>query len=190
MAKENKRTILSHEEVELLMKLDANVCSNYLHRLIDGVCHRGKPSYEEYKKWWNLHEWWCVGDAFTGLYKHAVKHSWGKEQFLEQVSSLTAEYQTAACDVLVSREKEVRSQLLMDSHAISHASMTDFDWKLKLVLSSDKISSVQEPLLSLDMIIQTNDGQKTVAVELNKGQLAHLISTLEAANKAIIQLKS
>lgn len=53
-------------------------------------------------------------------------------------------------------------------------------------MSSDKISSVQEPVLALDMEVQTTDGRKTVSVELNKQQLNNLISSLEGANKVII----
>jgi hypothetical protein len=55
-------------------------------------------------------------------------------------------------------------------------------------MSSDKISSVQEPVLALDMEVQTTDGRKTVSVELNKEQLSNMINSLEGANKVMIHL--
>ena len=53
-------------------------------------------------------------------------------------------------------------------------------------MSSDKISSVQEPVLALDMEVQTTEGRKTVSVELNKEQLSNMINSLEGANKVFI----
>lgn len=57
-------------------------------------------------------------------------------------------------------------------------------------MSSDKISTVQEPVLSLDMEVQTTDGHKNVSVELNKSQLDNLISSLDAANKVRLSYKN
>lgn len=51
-----------------------------LHRIVDGICHRSKPSYQEYSKVWNLQEWWSVADAYTDVFKLAVKESWTKDQ--------------------------------------------------------------------------------------------------------------
>ena len=56
-------------------------------------------------------------------------------------------------------------------------------------MSSDKISTVQEPVLSLDMDVQSAGGRKTVAVELTKPQLDQLITSLDAANKVKLSAK-
>ena len=53
-------------------------------------------------------------------------------QLLERLSGVSEEYQSVVYDVLSSRDKDIRAQLLSDTHAISHASMTDFDWTLKV----------------------------------------------------------
>lgn len=53
-------------------------------------------------------------------------------------------------------------------------------------MSSDKISSVKESVLAVDMAVQTSDGRKNVTVELNKQELDNLITSLEAANKVRI----
>ena len=50
-------------------------------------------------------------------------------------------------------------------------------------MSSDKLSSVQEPVLSLDMDVQSNSDRQTVSVELSREDLKKLITSLEAANK-------
>ena len=50
-------------------------------------------------------------------------------------------------------------------------------------MSSDKLSSVQEPVLSLDMDVKSNSDRQTVSVELSREDLKKLITSLEAANK-------
>ncbi|XP_060592235.1 COMM domain-containing protein 8-like [Ruditapes philippinarum] len=178
------------ENFELLKKIEIKSAANLLHRLVDGTCHRPRPSYDEFSKVWSLQDWWTLTDAYTDLFKEAVKNTWTKDMLLENLEGLDADYKSVIFDVIDSRRADIRGQLLCDSHAISQANMTDFDWKLKLVMSSDKISSVQEPVLALDMEVQTTDGRKTVSVELNKEQLSNMINSLEGANKALVQLKS
>ena len=58
------------------------------------------------------------------------------------------------------------------------------------MLSSDKLGSVQEPLLSLDLEIMEDNKKRLESVELSKEELAKLISSLEAANKAVLQLRT
>ncbi|KAL4230409.1 COMM domain [Mactra antiquata] len=178
------------DDLVLLKKVDAKLCGNLLHGLVDGICHRGRLSYDQYSEKISLQEWWSLSDAYTNLFKDAVKNSWTKDMIMKEADCLDDEYKSTVVDVISSRSPDIRSQLLNDSHAISLAHMTDFDWKLKLVMSSDKISSVKESVLAVNMTVQSNDGRKNVTVELNKEQLDNLITSLEAANKALVQFKS
>jgi len=50
-------------------------------------------------------------------------------------------------------------------------------------MGSDRISTVQEPLLTLDLDVQTTEGRRNMSMELDQEQLASLIASLEAANK-------
>lgn len=54
---------------------------------------------------------------------------------------------------------------------------------LQLALSSDKISSLHTPLLSLNLDVRENGALQSVTVEMNKEELSTLISSLETANK-------
>ena len=57
-----------------------------------------------------------------------------------------------------------------------------FFW-LQLVMASDKLESVQEPLVSLDLDVQGQPENRHVSIEMNKDDLGKLMTTLEAANK-------
>ncbi len=54
---------------------------------------------------------------------------------------------------------------------------------LQLALSSDKISSLNTPLLGLSLDVKENQALRSVTMEMNREELNTLISSLEAANK-------
>lgn len=53
------------------------------------------------------------------------------------------------------------------------------------MMSSDKIASVQEPVVSLDLDISQGQDKKIHSLELSKDELAKLISSLEGTNKVL-----
>lgn len=61
---------------------------------------------------------------------------------------------------------------------------------VQLVLSSDKLSSVQEPLLSLHLDLNEEGERKSEDIEFSKEELAKLISSLDSANKTMLQLRT
>ena len=58
-----------------------------------------------------------------------------------------------------------------------------FSLFLQLALSSDKISSLNTPLLSLGLDVRQNGVLRPVTMEMNREELSTLICSLEAANK-------
>lgn len=50
-------------------------------------------------------------------------------------------------------------------------------------MSSDKLATVQEPLLVVDLDVRESDKKKAMSLEMNKLELGKLITSLEAANK-------
>ena len=59
----------------------------------------------------------------------------------------------------------------------------------QLALSSDKLATLQEPLLQLDLDVRDANGEKKeVFLELNKAELAKLITSLEGCSKVSFNL--
>lgn len=52
-----------------------------------------------------------------------------------------------------------------------------------MVMSSDKLANIKEPLAIVEFDLQTSDGKKTAALEMNKSELKMFLDSLEAANK-------
>ena len=56
-----------------------------------------------------------------------------------------------------------------------------------MIMSSDKLASIKEPVVALDFDVVESGEDRNVSVELTKEELNSLISSLEAANKVSIQ---
>lgn len=161
-----------------------------MHQLIDGICKRGHPTYTDYSEVWTLQEWWAMVDKLENIIKDSVKETWTKDQILQSLNGLTDELKQNVIDAVNTRRDEIKNQLGAETCGISQAVLSDFDWQVKLVLSSDKISSIQEPILSLDLDVQDNQSKQTHSIELDQQELKKLITSLEGANKVVQQLKS
>lgn len=61
--------------------------------------------------------------------------------------------------------------------------ITDTEIYLQLAMASDKLSSIQEPLLNLDLDVQNEVSTEIHSLELTREDLKNLISSLEGANR-------
>ncbi len=67
---------------------------------------------------------------------------------------------------------------------ISYSWLDDFDWSLRMVMSSDKLSDLHKPLLMLSLETTNANGEKTTQlVELTAEELKHLIDKLKTVQK-------
>ncbi|CAJ0956770.1 unnamed protein product [Ranitomeya imitator] len=100
-----------------------------------------------------------------------------------ELSGLNPEYQEMMIKCIKSRNPEIKEALVEKVCAMSSSYLQDFDWQLKLAMSSDKLSTLQMPLVNLDLDIVENGAIAPVSIEMNKEELQNLINSLEAANK-------
>ncbi|XP_042534372.1 COMM domain-containing protein 8 [Dipodomys spectabilis] len=172
-----------------LQKLPRERGLQFLHKIIDGICGRAYPLYQDYHSIWNSAEWTPVLEDVTKFFKVVVGKSLSDEEVLQQLNPLNSFHQEAIMKCLRSRKDEIKQALLGEIVDISSAQLQDFDWQLKLALSSDKIATLQMPLLSLHLDVKENGEVKPYSVEMSKEELQNLITSLEAANKVVLQLK-
>ncbi|XP_075705717.1 COMM domain-containing protein 8 [Rhinoderma darwinii] len=173
----------------LIVKLPLVQCPQFLHKVIDGVCGRAQPRYQDYGSIWNLREWLEVLDHTTTFIKTAVGKDGSSDEGSIKLSELNPEYQEMILKCVKSRKPEMKAALVEKVCAMSSAYLPDFDWQLKLAMSSDKLSTLQMPLVNLDLDIVENGAISPVSIEMNKEELQNLINSLEAANKVVLQLK-
>ncbi|KAF1375204.1 hypothetical protein PFLUV_G00237080 [Perca fluviatilis] len=175
--------------VVALNRLPVTDCLTLCHRAVDGLCGREPPRRRDYSTAWSLEEWLQLLDSLTALFRLAVGNNSSDEEVLAGLADVGSSHAEAVLSVLRARREEIRDALLDRTNSISSATLQDFDWQLKLALSSDKISSLHTPLLSLSLDVRENRALRSVTMEMNREELNTLISSLEAANKVVLQLK-
>uniref|UniRef100_A0A8C5MME5 COMM domain containing 8 n=1 Tax=Leptobrachium leishanense TaxID=445787 RepID=A0A8C5MME5_9ANUR len=161
----------------------------FLHKVVDGICGRAQPRFRDYGNIWNLREWLEVLEDSSTFFKTSVGKNEAFVQTADPLNGLSPEHQEAISKCLTSRKPELAEALAEKVCAMSSSYLQDFDWQLKLALSSDKLSTLQMPLVNLDLDIAEDGVVKPVSIELNKEELQNLINSLEAANKVVLQLK-
>ncbi|XP_055290920.1 COMM domain-containing protein 8 [Moschus berezovskii] len=172
-----------------LQKLPVERGLQLLHKIIDGICGRTYPLYQDYHSVWDSAEWMHVLEDITTFFKAVVGKNLSDEEISQQLNQLNSSHQEAIMKCLKSRKYEIKKTLLEEIVDISSAQLQDFDWQIKLALSSDKIASLQMPLLNLHLDVKENGEVKPYSVEMSKEELQNLIDSLEAANKVVLQLK-
>lgn len=135
----------------------------------------------------SLDEWLELNNSLTKFFCLTAGSHSSDEEVLAGLSEIS--HSEAVLSVLKARRHEIYKALLDRSTSISSAVLTDFDWQLKLALSSDKMSSLQTPLVSLSLDVRQNGVLQPVTMEMNREELNFLITSLEAANKVVLQLK-
>ncbi|XP_060634466.2 COMM domain-containing protein 8 [Anolis sagrei] len=180
---------VSKTKMNLLGKLPPQETLQFVHKVIDGICGRAYPRYQDYNTIWNLSEWMEVLEQTTAYFKNAVGKNVSDEEAVQQLNELSSDCQKALDTCLKGRKQDIRRALIEKTNAMCSAQLLDFDWQLKLALSSDKLSMLQMPLLNLDLDMRENDDIKLCSLEMNKEELQNLINALEAANKVVLQLK-
>ncbi|KAM3939614.1 COMM domain-containing protein 8 [Leptodactylus fuscus] len=175
--------------LELIVKLPLAQCPQFLHKVIDGVCGRAQPRFQDYGSIWNLREWLEVLESTTAFIKTAAGKDGSSDETSSELTGLNPECQEIIMKCIKSRKSEIKDALVEKVCSMSSAYLQDFDWQLKLAMSSDKLSTLQMPLVNLDLDIVENGAIAPVSIEMNKEELQNLINSLEAANKVVLQLK-
>ncbi|XP_055947362.1 COMM domain-containing protein 8-like isoform X2 [Argiope bruennichi] len=118
------------------------------------------------------------------FFKLFIKCPKDKLKMLPEFSSLPQEFQLALNNCLSIRSLDIKNRLIERTHEISPAYLHNFDWKLKLTLSSDKMAQINEPRLLLNLDI-SGEREKSLSLDLSKEELKMLIESMEKANKVL-----
>ncbi|PVD34892.1 hypothetical protein C0Q70_06173 [Pomacea canaliculata] len=168
----------------ILSKLSAAEINKLSHIIAEQITFNKVPSSEACMKKLSNEEWCHVTRLLSKFYKTAIKQALSEEQIQECLHQLPEEQKTAIKNAISTHRQDLRLSLLDDTTAVSQCVLKDFDWQLKLVMSSDKLSSVNEPLLNVDLNLQDGTGSfEQVAVELDQADLKKFLASLEACSK-------
>ncbi|KAL0485836.1 COMM domain-containing protein [Acrasis kona] len=162
-----------------------------LNCILDSICGRGpginlgqfikvNEQSEEQPSLTHLSDVITVVKAFV---LRVTSRQLTDEQILQELKNLELSSENAdiLVNVLKSRRDEVNKSMVKTVSQISASYLQDFDWKLHLVVASDKCTNFREPILLLNLYVKKENQDKAdeVLVELNKSELDDLLSHFE-----------
>lgn len=160
----------------------------FVHWVVDEVCGR-QPDWTKPFGEANAQP---MIDAVKLFVIKAVGGGLKKDDIVRELKGFNVadEHATVIVDCILVRYTDVQKALAGDTAHISPAHLKDFDWKLLHSLASDKVATVNEPILRLNLTIKDeNEKMKDVVLELPKSELDKLIGTLQQVNQVVQKLR-
>eukprot|EP00656_Telonema_subtile_P036596 TRINITY_DN40616_c0_g1_i1.p1 TRINITY_DN40616_c0_g1~~TRINITY_DN40616_c0_g1_i1.p1 ORF type:complete len:175 (-),score=36.08 TRINITY_DN40616_c0_g1_i1:123-647(-) len=156
----------------------------FLHAVVDDVCGR-EPDYGS-----------RFGVSGTNPKFQGMLQAW-KQTFLSTAGSeeprigeeVPEAYRQLAQQVFVARKPDLELAVGEAAARVTTARLTDVDWKLNLMLASDKMGALREPRVLLNLGTELADGsEQQVRLEMSKQELDHAIKMLSQAEAVMKDL--
>lgn len=179
-------------EIDKDSEQQLSVVEQFIHHVIDDLCGRtpdyGKLSASLLKApKVNVHALAKEIKAFVAT--SVSKESSEVTRSLAQYSYLSKDLCGILSSAIESRAGEVCVALGESTTAMSEAQLTDFDWSLRMIISSDRLSKMRQPVLLLTTYINNADGEpKQIVMELTKEKLRQVLIEFSSISEALQSL--
>jgi hypothetical protein len=98
-------------------------------------------------------------------------------------------FASTLCSVIEERQDEIDRVLIKNTTLISAGTLEDFDWSLRLVMGSDQLSTLRQPLLLLSLTIRKTNGEiEHKTLELDQERLSSMLETFDNISNVISKL--
>ena len=166
----------------------------FLHGVVDTMCGRAQALAKEHTAptGVKIHDLTDLSRVFLQKAVCANLDAGGVAAALTADGAADAALHALVAGVLAGRAAELRAALERQSAAISNAHLTDFDWSLRLVLASDKLSHLRQPVLLLKLFLARPGAEaeppREIVVELTKDELDALLADFKNVNGVLQKL--
>ncbi|KAL6041080.1 COMM domain [Balamuthia mandrillaris] len=162
----------------------------FLHLVIDELCGRPCDWQQHFQE--KTEQYKLIVKSCLAFCRRAVGAELDRDTILAELeeNEVPEEHMDVIADCILLRTHQIREALGRDITKISKKYLKDFDWKLQLALSSDKISVSRESILRLSLSLKGASGtdDEEVLLELSREDLDKLIASLQQASSAATAL--
>jgi|TARA_B110000208_G_C11604635_1_gene371368 hypothetical protein len=122
-----------------------------------------------------------------------VRRKLSKSQIAADLSAVGVESAETLAATLYSivddRRNEIERALAKRTSLISAGTLEDFDWSLRMVMGSDQLSTLRQPLLLLSLTIRNTNGQVVhKTLELDKERLDSMLKSFGSIHEVLSNL--
>eukprot|EP00053_Salpingoeca_punica_P005268 m.53403 g.53403 ORF g.53403 m.53403 type:complete len:194 (-) comp13160_c0_seq1:566-1147(-) len=179
------------KNLEPLAALATDAAEKLVHSVVDSVVGRAGPRYADYGKGWSLAEWTDVRNGLSELVREVGRTDAKDVAGSCEKHGLPSKVTPTLTECIAARKTELSDALLRETASIASPVLTNFDWKLQMVMGSDKISSVRQSVVQLDLQVKQLDGShKHTQLEMDEQELDAFIAKLEEAHQTLSELST
>ncbi|XP_076628697.1 COMM domain-containing protein 8 [Colletes latitarsis] len=166
--------LFSEDKVHALKEL--------LHACVDEICGRPGPSYNKFANSveWNREEYEETYKLISMLLRNPACLYLVDEKMPQEYHELPELIQQNILTCLKTRREQLTNALLKEYSKEKYETLTDFDWRLKLVMGSSTSTTLREFLLQLDLMVENKETKRILGLELNKDELETFINVMES----------
>eukprot|EP01089_Gocevia_fonbrunei_P012188 TRINITY_DN2807_c0_g1_i1.p1 TRINITY_DN2807_c0_g1~~TRINITY_DN2807_c0_g1_i1.p1 ORF type:complete len:190 (+),score=33.73 TRINITY_DN2807_c0_g1_i1:88-657(+) len=167
-----------------------NDFGRFLNAVVDDISGRPLDWQKAFGANYNAVE--TIIDAYRSYMIRAVGLELQKPEIQKQLKSfgVSDADSVVIIETITVRSSDIREGLIRQASNIGKSNLKDFDWKLQLVMASDKISTSRIPLVRLSLTLANGNGTtKDVVLELSKHDLDRFIHSLLEVNKGLQKLR-
>ncbi|XP_012283761.1 COMM domain-containing protein 8-like [Orussus abietinus] len=168
--------------VKLFSTITSSALNQFLHACIDEICDYSRVAYEDFSTTinWSREEYDTAYALISTLLQNPVLLYLSEEKASLEYLELPEEVRSCVVNCLKLRQEQLTNVLIRKASKKILPTLTDFDWRLRLLMGSSKLATLREPVLQLDLIVEDRKERNIVGMELNKEELETVINALES----------
>ncbi|KAF7992833.1 hypothetical protein HCN44_005177 [Aphidius gifuensis] len=174
MDNQNLNNLLSKEDNHYTL-------TQFLHSCINEICGYKIQKFEQFSSiGWNEEEYNNTRKSINYLFKQPACLYLDIAKMPQTFFYYPENVQELIMTCLKVRQDQLCNALIADISQKKQPTVKDFDWRLKMVMGSSKISSLREFLLQLDLHTNYKNSEDIIGLEMTKEELDLFIKTLES----------
>lgn len=178
--------------MEQLQALETKSIQTYLHRIVDGYIGRSTShiSDDDTLKQLPNPTKSILATEITHIFQECIQQQNDAQYLQSKFSNISKEILECIMNVANVRRNELFEESKKRSILAGLPnSLQDFDWSLRLIMSSSTIQSVRIPVVLLTLTLKTGDNTNNITLQLNKNELSQLIESLTSVQKVVKALE-
>ena len=187
-------SIMSAHLLKLTTELDSTSSSDFLHGVVELLV---RPSGEaalqaQSTRSRNQDD---LAMSSENIIIEVARRNLSEEQIMNDFVNVGADANVAKAlaatlyTIVDDRRIEIDRALAKKTTLISAGTLEDFDWSLRLVMGSDQLSTLRQPLLLLSLTIRNTNGEiEHKTLELDQERLNAMLETFDTISDVISKL--
>ncbi|XP_008558911.2 COMM domain-containing protein 8 [Microplitis demolitor] len=174
MELENLNSYLSNPSNE-------NLFTQFFHGCIDEICGYPGPNYQQFVNiGWSNDEYKYFHKYIIKLFKNPLVLYCDTTKMPQEFLELPENIKTKIISCVNVRLDTLTSALITEVSQREKSTVTDFDWRVKMIMGSSHVASLKLPVVQLDLLVKEKNIKDIINVEMDRDQLDCFIKTLEA----------